>query len=105
MTTIAELDDIINRTGLHSNATSYYPAALQILAMELRELRLKEEALRDICGLCGNQRADKTPQMTYWPGERVPDKGRLVHKKCEDEERNRAFDALTPDEIADSFPS
>lgn len=59
----------------------------------------------DICGLCGNQGADKLPQMTYWPGERIPNKGRLVHKKCEDEERNRAFDALTPDEIADSFPS
>ena len=37
MTSPTELDAIINRTGLHSNAASYAPEAVQKLARELRE--------------------------------------------------------------------
>jgi hypothetical protein len=45
----------------------------------------------DICGLCGEPGADKYAHPIHWSGERMPN-GQLVHRKCEQEECQRAFD-------------
>lgn len=50
-----------------------------------------------ICGLCGHPGADKYAHLCHWPGEQVPDT-ELVHAACEDAERRRAYEAMTPGE-------
>jgi len=54
----------------------------------------------DICGLCGEPRADKYAHPEHWPGEQIPDT-ELVHSECEDEECKRAHAALSDKERRD----
>jgi len=74
MTSPLELDAIINRTGLHSNAASYAPEALQKLARELRaqtsllvESRRQGQAAKQTIEECRQQietlRADLTTAL------------------------------------------
>lgn len=48
----------------------------------------------DICGLCGEQGANKFAHPIHWPGERRPET-ELVHDYCEAEECRRAHAALS----------
>lgn len=53
----------------------------------------------DICGLCGEEGADKVPHPVYWPGEKVPGTP-YVHRGCEESECDRAMFALSEEERA-----
>ena len=62
----------------------------------------------DICGLCGEPGADKMALWTgggvYWPGERRSET-QFVHSECESEETERAYRALSREEIEDALRS
>lgn len=58
--------------------------------LDIPEDRDFEEPGEDICGLCGEPRADKIPHPVYWPGEQRPS-SRYVHQACEDAEQGRAW--------------
>ena len=62
----------------------------------------------DICGLCGRPGADKMAIWTgggvYWPGEQQPDTD-VVHQACEQEETQRAHEALTQSQRDDVLRS
>ncbi len=49
---------------------------------------------RTICGLCGQDGAEKKAAANHWPGEQIPDKP-MVHSKCEWDEAFRAHEALS----------
>lgn len=48
----------------------------------------------DICGFCGEPRADKLPHPVRWPGEKSAGT-ELVHAACEQEECGRAHACLS----------
>lgn len=60
--------------------------------------------MNDICGLCGEEGADKIPHPVYWPNELRPNTD-FVHAECEENETNRAHSDLTPFEITNFLRS
>lgn len=54
--------------------------------------------MNDICGLCGEEGANKIPHPVYWPNELRPNT-EFVHAECESDETNRAYSDLTSTQI------